>query len=217
MWLHGMEPAEIARATGTLRHVVNRHVEYLVEMDPRLWERRLLRHDKPALPRHHAGSDGPEWGRWFKELSRFVATHGCMPRLVGPTSAPACIELALFFWTKEQRRAERLGELKPRQAKQLRAVPGWIKVHSLSGRELRWRERLAACILFVASNRRRPSYSKGENALERSLGAWIDFQMQQHRAGRLSAEHLVQLDADLASWRPASTNRDHGRRFKEPG
>lgn len=207
MWLRGVEPPEIARATGTLAHLVRRFVAQLTETNPGLWERRLMQNDQPALPVHVPGARGAEWQRWVCELNRFADQSGRMPEQVGPTDAPAALELALAFWVREQRPAERRGELAAGQIRRLETVPGWRKAPQLSSRELRWRERLTECVAWTATTGRRPSYIHGDTENERSLGAWIDTQRQKHREGRLSEEHAARLDADLPSWRPTRSNR----------
>lgn len=216
MWLRGLEPPEIARATGSLAHLVRRFVTQLTETNPQLWERRLLQHDRPALPRHEPGTLGAGWRRWLWELNRFANRNGRMPAQVGPVDAQSALELALALWVQEQRRAERRDDLTTVQLRGLEAVPGWRKVPPLSGRETRWRERLAECTAWTATTGRRPSYIHGGTDTERSLGAWVDTQRQKHREGRLSEDHVARLDAELPAWRPTRSNRLDRRWNGEP-
>lgn len=128
-YLRGLTGARIARLCGVHPETVRYSLRQREALDPSIFGRRLVPHERPRYkpPRH-----GRElaWDRRYTAVFRFVAAQGRLPRQLGGR-----VECGLQRWLYSQRLKHEAGDLDSRQVELLDVLGG-----DLENSQTHWRE-----------------------------------------------------------------------------
>lgn len=137
-----------------------------------------------------------QWRRRVKEAQEFHAAHGRLPRSTGK---PA--ERSLAEWIGEQRRLFEREELPQAKIVLLEPLPDWHINARTREHEMRWRNKLALFVDFVAAEQRMPRYRTYATEEEHVLGVWLHNQHQRRTENQLELWKLEALQEVAPDWR----------------
>ncbi|MDQ0863763.1 DUF6221 family protein [Arthrobacter globiformis] len=159
------------------------------------------------------GDQNQRFTERYSELKEFIEQTGRRPRAESKDAA----EAALGRWTTAQQTLRNAGQLSADRLELLEDLGD-----ALAPRQT-YADRIAELADFIRDNGRRPLYGSA-NAPERSLAAWLNFQVIARNKGELSAERsdllepLVPLDSTrrirpIAEWvaELMAFHDEHGR------
>lgn len=118
-YLRGLSGARIARLCRVHPETVRYSLRQREALDPSIFGRRLVLHDRP---RNQVKWKGRElaWDRRYTAVFRFVATQGRLPKQLGGRE-----ERGLQRWLYAQRLKLEAGELDPRREELLDVLGEW--------------------------------------------------------------------------------------------
>ncbi|MHA7261913.1 helicase associated domain-containing protein [Arthrobacter sp. TMN-37] len=190
MYKQGVPPERVSDVCRVSRQTVRRYIRSAEKRDPTLFDRRLVRHDEPRLPKQYPR---PTWDGQFKALERFVGAEGRFPSQLGPTVA----ERRLRSWLYRQRRALHAGTLPMGQVSRLDGLGQW---RGISRHPNQWEQRLNELAQFVDRQGRWPRLRSLTGSKEHTLAIWLMTQRHHEKRGALSPYRGSQLSVRVPGW-----------------
>lgn len=117
--LRGLSGARIARLCRVHPETVRYSLRQRETLDPSIFGRRLVFHDRPRNQVKRLGRE-IAWDRRYTALFRFVALHGRFPKQLGGP-----VERSLQRWLYSQRLKLEAGKLDPRRRELLDVLGEW--------------------------------------------------------------------------------------------
>ncbi len=136
-----------------------------------------------------------QWRKRVREAQDFHAEYGRLPRSTGE---PA--EHSLAEWLAEQRRLFERNELPQAKVVLLEPLPDWSINARTKERDMRWRNKLALLVDFVATEQRMPRYRTYATEEEHTLGIWLHNQHQRRSENRIELWKLEALNDVKPKW-----------------
>lgn len=151
-----------------------------------------------AETRTRHGRRATNWDRHFREVSRYVDTHGTLPRNSGGEDTDGD---RLADWLSDQRKRRRRDLVTDDQRDRLETLPGF----EWEPRDAQWAQRVRQYAEFLRSTNGKRPQIRSHNALERRLARWwgnhstqdLDSERRQdvRALNRLSSELYAQRTA----------------------
>lgn len=194
MWTRGLDPRRIALVCRVPYRKVYDHIRSTVMKNPGLFGRRLMLHDRPALP-NGGLKKRRSWDQRCAELGAFGRLHGRFPR------SYIHAESSLYSFLQYQRRQYRDGSLSAsRKAALDELAPGWLTPPKAEREDALWQQRVTELEKFLQENGRYPSYKKAVSPAEKVLAVWLQRQRHCMREGKMALPRQRQLDAAVPEW-----------------
>jgi hypothetical protein len=196
MYERGLSPERIAELCRTKL----RNVQYITSSrdrrDRAFFDRRLVLHDQPSLPRQRPRLT---WQQSYDNLAWFVDTMGRLPSQLGSTWERQCHGFLYL-----QRKLHRTGSLTAEQVQLLDRIEGWF----VPGRAPdHWQQRFDAYLRFMEEKGHQPRSDAPNGTAERVLRIWLWSQRRRVRNGTMPNERIQLLDANIPQWRGRSLPR----------
>ncbi|MDQ0735170.1 Helicase associated domain protein [Arthrobacter agilis] len=189
MYEHGLSPERIADLCRTSVRNVRRVAASKDRRDRGFFDRRLVLHDQPAVPKRRPLLT---WQQKYENLCWFVKTAGRLPRQDGSTWERQC-----HGFLYQQRHEHHSGRLTAQQLELLNLVPGWYVPPRAPEH---WQQRFTDYLRFMEQNGRRPRVEAPKGSEERSLMIWMLSQRKRLRAGTMPEARVALLDHALPRW-----------------
>jgi hypothetical protein len=190
MYSLGLSPERIAALCRTDPRRVRRAADSRDRRDPSFFDRRLVLHDQPALPKQKPLLS---WQQKYENLRWFVNTMGRLPRQDGSTWERQCHGFLYL-----QRHEHLDGRLTAQQVELMNQVRGWYLPPRAPDH---WQHRFDDYRRFIEQHGRRPRTESPKGSEERSLMIWVLSQRKRLRAGTIPSDRAALLDRTLPGWR----------------
>lgn len=205
MYLKGLEPARIAELCRVPKRTIEAGLRTRLKNDPGLFGRRLMLHDRPALPPTSRRLPRPGWDRLAEDLEAFHQKHGRLPRAYAEEKS----ERTLAHFLAQQRQNHRAGMLGPARRRRLDRIPGWPTPPKAERAAMLWEQRLGELREFVDREGRMPYFASAEEEQEKVLATWVTRQRHLHKTGSLPAPRKSALEGAVPGWNRRNTDRIH--------